>query len=99
MKTLTLKRTGYTVKGISDLTHWGGGNACIVMDKFTVNKIDNKTLKENINDGQFGVQSINGAICDIYENFEGTLKFLKTVKIGKISKHTEEYYENNIFQI
>lgn len=99
MKTLILKRTGYTVKGISDLTPWGGGNACIVMDSFNVNKIDNKTLKENINDGQFGVQSINGAICDIYENFEGTLKFLKTVKVGKITKHTEEYYNDNIFQI
>jgi hypothetical protein len=34
MKTLTLKRIGYTIKGVSDLTHWGGGNACIIMDRF-----------------------------------------------------------------
>jgi len=47
---------------------------------------------DNINDGGFGVQSINGAICDIYENYEGTLQYLKTKKVGSITEYTEEYY-------
>ena len=92
MKTLTLKLTGYIIKGVSDLKLWGGANACIDMAKFHVNKIDIKTLKNNINDNGFGVEKINGAICDIYENFEGTLHFLKTIEIGQVSDQTREYY-------
>ena len=91
MKTLILKKTGYIVKGISDLTPWGGGNACIEMEPFAVKTIDTKTLLTNINDGGYGVQNINGAICDIYENYEGTLKFYKTVTVGKVSETTREY--------
>jgi hypothetical protein len=98
-KTLTLKKTGYTITGTADLTAWGGGNACIEMAKFNVDKIDIKTLKENLNDNGFGVQSINGGICDIYENYEGTIRFLKTVEIGKISSHTREYHDNNYYSL
>ena len=81
MKTLILKKTGYIVKGISDLTPWGGGNACIEMEPFAIKTINTKTLLANI----------NGAICDIYENYEGTLKFYKTVTVGKVSETTREY--------
>ena len=91
MKTLTLKFTGYTVKGISDLTPWGGGNACIIMDPFDVKKIDSKTLLKNLNDAGFGVEKINGAICHIYKNYEGTLRYLRTVIVGKVSKGTKKY--------
>lgn len=94
MKTITLKMEGYIVRGVSDLTHWGGGNACIEMEKFHVQKINKKVLLENINDNGFGVQSINGAICDIYENYEGREVFLKTTVVGKVSAHTKKYYEN-----
>jgi hypothetical protein len=94
MKTLTLKKTGYTVKGTTDLTLWGGGNASIEMTNFEVDNIDKKTLLENLNDNGFGVEKINGAVCDIYENFEGTLKFLKTVTVGKISDNTENNHYN-----
>lgn len=90
MKNLTLKFTGYTVKGTSDLTHWGGGNAAIEMKLFNVNRIDKKTLLKNINDNGFGVESINGAVCDIYKNYEGTLKYFKTVEIGTITNHTRD---------
>jgi hypothetical protein len=94
MKTLTLKKIGFTVKGTADLTLWGGGNACIEMKSFDVKKIDFKTLKENLNDNGFGVEKINGGICEVYENYEGTLKFLKTIEIGKISEKTREYHFN-----
>jgi hypothetical protein len=89
MRTLTLKKSGYIIKGVADLSLWGGGNACIEMATFDV-----KTLKNNINDNGFGVEKINGAICNVFENYEGTLKFLKTVEIGKISDNTRDNYNN-----
>ena len=92
---LTLKLTGYTVKGTADLTPWGGGNACIEMAPFNVKRTDKRTLLSNINDNGFGVQAINGAICDIYKNYEGTLQYLKTVIVGKISDRTEEIHNNS----
>ena len=95
-KTLTLALTGYIVKGTADVKPWGGGNACIQMDAFEVEKIDKSTLKKHINDGGFGVESINGAICDIFENYEGTLKYIKTVEVGNISENTRQYYEGGL---
>lgn len=96
MKTITLKKQGYTIKGVADLTLWGGGNACIVMKSFAVGNIQKKTLLANLNDNGYGVESINGGICDIYEDFEGTLRIYKTVEIGKVSDYTREYYNNNL---
>ena len=93
-KTLKLKFTGYLVKGTSDLTMCGGGNASIEMSPFKVQDIKKATLLKNINDAQFGVESINGAICNIYEDYEGTLVFLKTVEVGKVSEKTVKAYNN-----
>lgn len=91
-KTITLSFSGYVVKGVADVTPWGGGDACIEMESFRVKSIKEQILLENINDGGFGVERINGAICDIYENYEGTLKFLKTKTVGKVSANTQDYY-------
>ena len=96
MKTLTLKKTGYVVKGIADITPWGGGNACIGMDSFKVKSITEKVLLNNLNDSGFGVESINGAICNIYEDYEGTLQFLKSDIIGSVSDNTKNYYDEQI---
>lgn len=91
-KSITLEFQDYVIKGVSDITPWGGGLACIPMDPFRVTKTDIKTLLANINDGGFGVQSINGAICDIFENYEGKLIFKETVTVGDVSEHTREFY-------
>ena len=88
MKNLTLKFTDYYITGTADIRPWGGGNACIRMDPFHIKKIDKKTLMENINDGKFGVEKINGAICEIYKNYEGTHKYLCHKYVGKISDNT-----------
>jgi hypothetical protein len=95
MKTITLKKTGYYIQGQADLSLWGGGNASIEMTPFKVKDIKEKTLLENINDAGFGVEEINGAICCIYEDFEGTHKYLKTVEVGKVSDNTRETWENS----
>jgi len=84
MKTLALKLTGYTIKGVADVKIWGGG--CIEMADFSVLKI--KRIKEYLNDGGFGYEKINGAICHVYRNYEGTLVYSRTLYIGKISENT-----------
>lgn len=86
MKKITLKLTNYVIKGVADLTAWGGVNGSIQMENFTVKRL--KDIKENLNDNGFGVQSINGGVCDIYRNYEGTLKYARTLIIGKVSEDT-----------
>lgn len=90
MKSITLYFTDYVIKGVADVTSWGGGNACIEMKPFHVKSI--KETKGNLNDAGFGVEKINGAICDVYRNYQGTLKYTMTLHIGKVSEYTKEYY-------
>lgn len=92
MKTITLKFTDYVIKGVSDLLMWGGNNGCIEMKPFHVTNL--KDIKKNLNDSGFGVERINGAICGIYENYEGTLRYIETITVGKVSEQTEEYYNH-----
>lgn len=91
-KSIKLNFTNYRVAGVADVTMWGGGRACIEMTPFTVDKLDKTSLLEGINDGGFGVQSINGAVCDVSENFEGHLVFKESIAVGKVSKHTMDYH-------
>jgi hypothetical protein len=93
-KTITLVRKGYVVKGVADLTLWGGGNSWIVMKPFTTNTLHKKILLSKINDNGFGVESINGAICQVHENFEGALRYFKTIYLGDISDNTLIGYSN-----
>jgi len=95
MKTITLKKVGYVIKGISDLKPWGGGNCCVEMTPFKIKTLTKKNLKHNINDAGFGVEKINGAICDIYEDYEGTLRYKTTITVGSVSEHTQKVYEEN----
>ena len=95
MKTKTLKFSGYVIKGIADLTLWGGDNASIQMKPIYLDEkqfdINNpETLMEHLNDNGFGVQSINGALCEIYENYEGYTEFIDTVIVGKVSDRIME---------
>ncbi len=93
--TIVLKFTDYIIKGIADLTPWGGGIACIHMHPFHLSKITKKLLLENLNDSGFGVESINGAICEIYKNYEGTLIYQETMVVGKVSEYTHEMYNGD----
>jgi hypothetical protein len=97
MRTKTLQFKGFRITGISDLTLWGGGNASIQMKPFFVNHL--KDIRENINDAGFGVESINGAICDVakvYKNggSDSYEEYARTVYVGKYSDATlDAYYE------
>ncbi len=95
MKSKTLQFKGFSVTGMSDLNMWGGGIGCIEMKPFFVKHL--KDIKENINDGGFGVESINGAICEIhkvYQNGHGQYtEYAKTVFVGNISDVTFDCYD------
>lgn len=93
MKQLTLELTGYHIEGTSDLTLWGGGNASIIMQPFEVKRI--RDIKDGLNDAGFGVESINGAVCAIYRNYEGTHVFARTIAVGTVSDDTVESYYSN----
>ncbi len=92
MKEITLKLKGYKVDGMADVMPWGGGNACIAMDMFTVKSI--KDIKNNLNDNGFGVESINGAVCAIYRDYGICDVYARTIFIGDVSQYTIDcYYE------
>jgi hypothetical protein len=94
-KTLTLGLSGYRIKGVADVTMWGGGNACIEMKPIKIRTLDRDDLMKHVNDNGFGVQSINGAILDLFEDYEGTLQYMETIQVGEISEHTQEYYNEH----
>ena len=93
MKTLILEKCGYIIKGTADLNLWGGGKGSIKMTSFAVNSL--KDIEKNLNDSGFGVEKINGAIVDVYDNFVECLKYRRTLTIGKVSDNTVEAYYND----
>jgi len=93
MKSKTLKWQGYYISGVADLTLWGGGKGSIEMKGFTCQHI--REARYKINDNGFGVENINGAICDIFRFYENGFKeYARTVRIGKIGEYAEEAYYN-----
>jgi len=97
-KTLTLDFIGYRITGVADVTPWGGGNACIQMNPVLTDNISKKSLLENLNDAQFGVESINGGIChisEVYADEQGNklFKYIKTTTVGKVQPLTRQYEE------
>ena len=97
-KTITLNLVGYEIRGVSDVTAWGGGNACIEMKPFMTDSLEKRDIYGKINDNGFGVESINGAICHVFEVYADEMgnkmrKFLKTTTVGKVSKQTREFEE------
>ena len=92
-KSIRLKFTNYIIKGTTFLTLWVGGESSIEMDPFEVDNISEETLLANINDAGFGVQSINGALCHIYCNYEGYERYFGFTKVGKIPDNYEEFFD------
>ena len=86
---ITLQKTGYSISGVSALTLWGNDFGTIEMKPFKLEKLGLHAIKEAINDGGFGCQSIDCAIIDIAENFEGKLNYVKTLTI-KFNPITDE---------
>lgn len=78
--TVTLEHTGYRVHGIAFVTFWGGADATIQMKSFEVKSLNETEIAAGLNDGGFGVQSINGATCFIEKVYGGSY----TVDLGRM---------------
>lgn len=96
MKSKILPFIGYEISGVADLTMWSGGNACIGMNSFQVTHL--REIRKGINDAGCGVQSINGAICNIariygYGPLSGQYKeYCREVIIDNCSEETQNYF-------
>lgn len=95
---ITLKLSHFEVRGVADVTAWGGGTGCIEMKPFKVaSSTDKELLKAGLNDSGHGVKSINGGVCDVYAVYSDddgatAKKFIETVTVGKVPDFTMEYY-------
>jgi len=99
MKTITLKKTGYYIKGIAIIKDWWGQTGWIEMEPFTLSRINEKEIIKNLNDNGFGCQEIEGAIVDIFELYEKGLKVFKeerTFNLGLEEKEFERIQEEII---
>jgi hypothetical protein len=95
MKSKTLRREGFFVSGVADLNLWGGGKGSIEMRPFTCQHL--REARKKLNDAGFGVEKINGAICDVFRLYEnGYKEFGRTVRIGKVAEYVEEAYYHGI---
>lgn len=75
-KTLTLKQTGFYVMGSARLLLWRGDEVWVNMNPFHVMSLDE--IPGKVNDGEFGCQRILEAECDVYEDYEGTHRWIET---------------------
>ncbi len=68
-----LKQVGYVINGTAHINHWGGGTNMVEMDPTTIllGKLTKDNLLRCINDGRFGVESINQAALRIDDLYEG----------------------------
>lgn len=86
-KQITLDLTGYEMHGTSVINHWGGGQGTMHMDivRFPPNKKPTRAmLAKEVNDGQFGCESIESAVAILYavygysaKVYEGEYEFTK----------------------
>lgn len=74
--TLTLHFTGYRVEGSVRVLLWGGQEAEVAMDPFTVQ--DKADIPKYINDGRYGCEAILSAECHISKSYQGFLQFEET---------------------
>jgi hypothetical protein len=76
-KQITLNLTGYEMHGTSLINLWGGGQGTMQMDivKFPPNKKPTRAmLAKEVNDGQFGCESIESAEAVLYAVYGGCFK-------------------------
>lgn len=95
-KTKTIEMIGYKIEGKVSVNHWGGGEGEGSMQPFVILHPDftdedlERVIPQGLNDNQFGVESFNWAVVDVYELYEnGVTDYLceisfdaKDVKFG-----------------
>jgi hypothetical protein len=87
MKTKVIKQTGIVIGGEATLNLWGGGQGTIEMNSVFIplSDISHNRIKEAINDGQFGCESIEGADIDIFIKYDnGSKEYERTIFVDKM---------------
>lgn len=76
MKTVTLKQTGITIGGIAYVTCWDGQEGSIGMNQkfIPLGEITKENILGCVNDGRFGVQSIDRVEIEIFDTYENGYK-------------------------
>jgi len=98
-KKKVLKFRSFLIKGYADVMHWGGGRGLVPMNSFrmTDGTDFNEVLEKSLNDGGFGVQSINGAIVEIYCDYSGYQELLQTGTVNDVLPEFWERYTEGEF--
>ena len=94
---VTLKQTGYTIQGESVVNAWGGGQGIMQMDEnfIPLDSLTVNALLGCVNDGRFGVESIESADLDVYMQYEnGYKEFDRTIHLSKSMciKHQDKFH-------
>jgi len=101
MKEVILKQIGIQLEGTVKIIGWYNNAGYIEMNPVTLdNKEDvtNDEIKDELNDGGFGCQSIEGAIVDVFILFENGYKELnRSETIGNITDEDLEAIDKIYF--
>lgn len=97
MKTrqVTLTQTGYKISGEVAVNTWDGNGGTIIMDTTIIplNQLTKEKLLSCINDGKFGVESINSAKVDIWDVFgEEYEEYNRTIVIDSLPDYRQELF-------
>lgn len=87
-KTITLRLKRLIVTGHADVSPWGGGRGYVKMREYVIDDLSDENIKAGMNDGGFGVESINGAVCDVYAEYSNghamARQYLTTRVVGDV---------------
>ena len=98
MKTKTITQIGIEIQGWATITMWGGGQGEIGMDKTFIpnNEISKAAILRAVNDGQFGCQSIDSALIEIYDVYNLSFKEYNRTLFIDHPIHTSQFGKRGI---
>jgi len=85
-----LKLSGFQCEGFAFITDWYCNKSYIKMDSFEVKNLDE--IKDKINDGNFGSQSIDGAYVDIFPIYGNHIFYDEIIGIKEIGNIDDKLY-------
>lgn len=90
-RSITLPFSHFVCQGYAQVNMWGGGKGRIKMDSFRISDgYTEDQLKQCVNDGGFGCDSIDGAIIDMYAVYTDGIteakRYVKTVTSGTVTE-------------
>ena len=94
VRTKTITQIGYIVSGTATVSMWGGGSGTIEMNRtfIPLEKFSKTNTLRCVNDGGFGVESIDAADIDIYVKYDnGSVEIDRTIYDVSHPLHTKHF--------